>query len=111
MIVNEASISALFTGFKAFYNRGLDAAETHYDKIAMIAPSSARSESYGWLGQFPQLREWLDGDRVVKDLKAHGFTIENRKFESTISIRREDIADDRVGVFGTQFSEMGHRAR
>jgi phage major head subunit gpT-like protein len=111
MIVNEVAIAALFTGFKKLYKDGFGAAEVHYDKIAMTVPSQTREEAYGWLGQFPQLREWLDGDRVVKDLKAHGFTIENRKFESTISIRREDIADDRVGVFSTQFAEMGHRAR
>lgn len=77
----------------------------------MTIPSSARDETYGWLGQFPQLREWLGGDRVVKDLTAHSFSIVNRKFESTVSVRREDFADDRLGIFKPMFAEMGHNAR
>ena len=77
----------------------------------MTVPSSPRSEAYGWLGQFPALREWIDDERQVKNLSAHGFTIENRKFESTVSERRDDFADDRLGLFGPMFEEMGHRAR
>jgi phage major head subunit gpT-like protein len=47
----------------------------------------------------------------VHNLKAHSFTITNRKFESTVSIKREDISDDRLGIFKPSFSEMGHLAR
>lgn len=110
MIVNEANIDLAFRGFKTVYTDAHSKAPIYYDKIAMTVPSSSRDEAYGWLGQMPQLREWLDGDRVVKDLSAHGFTIENKKFESTVSVKRDDISDDRLGIFTPQFSEMGHRA-
>lgn len=111
MIVNPENIDTAFRGFKTLYTAAYAAASVYYDKIAMAVPSSARNEAYGWLGQFPQLREWLDGDREVKNLTAHGFSIENRKFESTISIDRDDVSDDRLGVFKPMVSEMGHRAR
>ena len=77
----------------------------------MTVPSSSRDETYGWLGQFPQMREGLTGEREVKDLEAFKYTITNRKFESTVSIKREDFSDDRLGVFKPMFSEMGHLAR
>lgn len=111
MIISPENIELVFKGFKTLYTDAYTAAPIFYDKIAMVVPSSARNEAYGWLGQFPQLREWLDGEREVKDLTAHGFTIENRKFESTIGLRREDLADDRVGVFKPMVQDMGHRAR
>lgn len=111
MILNEQAVELAFKGFKTLYTDAYSAAPVFYDKVAMTVPSSARNEAYGWLGQFPQLREWLDGEREVKDLTAHGFTIENRKFESTIGIKREDFADDRLGIFKPMVSEMGHRAR
>ncbi len=111
MIVNEQVVELAFKGFKKLYTDAYSAAPVYYDKVAMTVPSSARNEAYGWLGQFPQLREWLDGEREVKNLTAHGFSIENRKFESTIGIRREDFADDRLGIFKPMVSEMGHRAR
>lgn len=47
----------------------------------------------------------------MNNLKAHGFTIRNRKFESTVAVPRDDISDDRLGVFKPMFSEMGQLAR
>ena len=58
----------------------------------------------------PKLREWI-GPRQVNNLKAHGFTITNRKFESTVSVKRDDISDDRLGVFKPIVSEMGVTAK
>ncbi len=77
----------------------------------MTVSSSGRGETYGWLGQFAQLREWVSGERELKALEAFGFAIENRRFESTVSITRSDFADDRLGVFKPMFAEMGHTAR
>jgi phage major head subunit gpT-like protein len=58
------------------------------------------------MGQTPGLREWI-GPRVVKNLTLHDWSIKNRKFEETISVPRDDIEDDRYGVFGPFLSEMG----
>jgi phage major head subunit gpT-like protein len=70
-------------------------------------PSTGSDETYGWLGQFPQLRDWI-GPRHVRNLKAHKFTIANRKFESTVAIQRDNISDDKLGIFKPSVSEMGH---
>lgn len=43
-------------------------------------------------------------------VEGHGFTIVNRKFESTVSVSRDDFSDDRLGVFKPMFAEMGHAA-
>ena len=110
MIINGATLDLAFRGFKTVYTDAFNAAESHYDQIAMTVPSSQRDESYGWLGQFPQLREWI-GPRQVKNLSAYGFTITNRSFESTIAVKRADVEDDRLGIFKPMFSEMGTFAR
>ena len=110
MIINSANLDLAFRGFKAIYTTANLAAPSQASKVAMTVSSGARDESYGWLGQFPQLREWMDGERVVKQLRAHGFTIVNRKFESTVSVSRDDFSDDRLGVFKPMFAEMGHAA-
>lgn len=110
MLINSQNLDLVFKGFKAVYSEAYLQAPAHWDKIAMTVPSTARDETYGWLGQFPNLREWI-GPRVVNNLKAHAFTIKNRKFESTVSVSRDDISDDRIGVFKPMFSEMGQLAR
>lgn len=109
MLVNASNLSALFTGFKTAFNSGFTALTPAYKSVAMVVPSSTREEQYGWLGQFPKMREWL-GDRVVNNLSAHGFIIKNRDFELTISVDRNDIQDDRYGIYGPMFTELGRTA-
>jgi len=110
MIANEQTLDLVFRGFKTVYSDAYLSATVHWDKVAMAVPSSGRDETYGWLGAFPQLREWI-GPRHIHGLKAHGFTIANRKFESTVSVSRDDISDDKLGVFKPAFASMGELAR
>ncbi|MFP3383610.1 Mu-like prophage major head subunit gpT family protein [Tritonibacter sp. SIMBA_163] len=110
MLINSQTLDLAFRGSKTIYSDAFDAAPSHKDQIAMTVPSTGRDETYGWLGQFPQLREWI-GPRHVHNLTAHGFTIKNRKFESTVAIQRDDMSDDRLGLFKPSFAEMGHLAR
>jgi phage major head subunit gpT-like protein len=109
MIINAQNLSAMFDGFNIHFNNGFAGAETHWATIAMKVTSSSRDEKYGWMGQVPGLREWI-GDRIIKNLALHDWTIKNRKFEDTIAVPREDIEDDRYGVVAPLVSEMGRAA-
>jgi phage major head subunit gpT-like protein len=111
MIINEQNLGIAFKGFKSLFQDQFEATVADWDKIAMKVPSSGRDTTYAWLGQFPQFREWVSGPRQLRALEAHGFTIENIKFESTIKIARDDFADDQYGAFGRMFSEMGLAAK
>jgi TP901 family phage tail tape measure protein len=110
MIINASNLDLVFRGYKAVYSTAFEATPALYDKVAMTVPSSTGQEEYGWLGQFPQLREWI-GERHIKNLKSHGFTIKNRDFESTVAVARNDLADDRVGIYTPMFKEMGRTAK
>ncbi|KGD95685.1 Mu-like prophage major head subunit gpT family protein [Rhizobium sp. YS-1r] len=108
-IIDRANLDRIFTGFKGAYAKGFDGAKSVYPTVAMTVPSTTSEEIYGWLGQLPRMREWI-GDRVIKNLSAHGFTIKNRKFESTVSVPRERIEDDHYGIFAPAFEELGKAA-
>lgn len=110
MLISSSSLDGLFTGFKTSFNTGFNGAEATYQKIAMDVTSSTAEEKYAWLGQFPQLREWL-GDRHLHSLEAHGYTIVNRDFEVTITVKRNDIEDDRYGIFAPMIETMGQDAK
>lgn len=110
MLVNATNLDLVFKGFKAVYPDAFLKAQPQWTKIAMETTGVCSDETYGWMGQFPQLREWF-GERLVKNLKAHSLKLENRKFESTVLVRREHIADDKIGVFKPVFSEMGRLAK
>ncbi|WP_415836478.1 Mu-like prophage major head subunit gpT family protein, partial [Palleronia rufa] len=70
MIVNSQNLDLAYRGFKTVYTDACTKAPVTWDKIAMTVPSAVREETYGWLGQFPQMREWPGGGRVLKDIEA-----------------------------------------
>ena len=106
MILNSANLETAFKGFHAVFKNTFDGTESFAGTVAMEATSSTSEEEYAWLGQFPALREWVC-ERVFHQLRAYGFTIKNRDFESTVTVQRNDMEDDRFGLYGPLFSELG----
>lgn len=109
MIINQSNLKELFVAFKAAFNQGFRDQDVQWSQVATRVPSTTGEEKYGWLGQWPRLREWL-GDRQLKSLQAHDYAIKNKKFESTIGVPRDNIEDDTYGVFNPMFQEMGYAA-
>jgi len=108
-IITPALITSLRTGFSKAFQDSLTATPTDWAKVATRVPSSSASNTYGWLGQFPTLREWV-GDRVLKDMAAQAYQIQNRLYEGTVAVKRTDIEDDNVGIYTPLFAEMGRTA-
>lgn len=110
MQVNPESLDLVYRGFKSVFSEAYMEAPKDGDAIIMAVPSSTREETYGWIGGFPNLREWI-GQRQVQNLSASSFTIRNKPFDSTVAVPRADIADDRIGIYRPFFSEMGQATR
>lgn len=106
MLISSANLRTLYTGFSTAFQGGFAGVQPLYARVATTVPSSTRQNEYGWLGQFPRIREWV-GDRVVHGLAAHDYAIKNKSWELTIAVKRDDIEDDNVGVFTPLFQEMG----
>jgi phage major head subunit gpT-like protein len=109
MDITPANIRALWTTFSAVFQEGYAGSPTFYDKVATVVPSSSKSNTYGWMSRLPQMREWL-GDRVIQNVAAYGYQIQNKTFELTVAIPREDIEDDNVGVYRPIVQETGRAA-
>lgn len=109
MDITASLLNEMFSGFNTAFNKAVQATPTFWNKIAMDVKSTGSNETYGWLSGMPQMREWL-GERHIRGVATARYTLENRKFESTIRVRREDIEDDRLGVYSPQISMMAHAA-
>ncbi len=109
MIVTPAVLQALMTGFRADFQAGQTLAASQYLQVATEIPSTSKSTTYGWLGKFPQFREWV-GDRVINDMAASSYVITNKPFESTVGVDRDDIEDDNIGIYKPLMQEMGRAA-
>jgi len=110
MLVNAASINAVFVNLKATFNKAFDAAPSVWDRIAMRVPSTGRENNYAWLANFPRMRKWI-GDKAVKALEAFGYTIVNDDWEATVEVDRNDIEDDNLGIYAPQAQMAGWSAK
>lgn len=108
-IITPALLQSLKVGFSKAFQDALTNTPTDWQKVATRVPSSTASNTYGWLNQFPSLREWV-GDRVVKDMAAQAYQVQNKLYEGTVGVARTDIEDDTVGVYTPLFAEMGRAA-
>lgn len=104
--ITPALLADIFTGFNARFQGGFAGVTPTYSRFATDVPSSAASEKYAWLGQWPGMREWI-GDRHVKELAGHSYEVVNKDFESTVKVPRNNIADDQIGIYAPMFTEMG----
>lgn len=110
MIVNQQALRDVYQSFNTVFNKAFSEVEVNYPKVAMEVPSETRSETYAWLGAAPSMREWI-GDRQIANLSAYSYAIHNRDFELTVSVPRNDIEDDLIGVFKPMFQELAYSAR
>lgn len=106
MLINNANLNTLFIAFQAAFAQGLGQAQSDWRQIATEVPSSTAENEYGWLGQLPNMREWL-GDRVVHAVGNHGYSIKNKSHELTVAVPRTAIEDDQYGTYTPLFTEMG----
>ena len=108
MLINRTNMDTLFASYNAAFRTGLVAmqANSQYTQVAMTVPSSTAEEVYAWLGKIPGLKEWV-GERVIENLRQHGYTLRNRDFEDTIEVDRNHIEDDKYGVYAPMFTALG----
>ena len=108
-VVTSSLVSALRVGFQREFQDALSSAPSQWDRLSTRVPSSSASNTYGWIGQFPKLREW-SGDRSFKNIKEHGYSVMNNLYEATVDIPRTAVEDDDIGVYAPLFREMGYAA-
>lgn len=110
MIINSANLQGLRVTFSAAFNKALETMTTQKEKIATTIPSTSKLNTYGWLGDFPQMKEWI-GEREIQNLSEKAYNIMNKHFEMTVGVNRDDIEDDNLGMYTLQMQQMGQSAK
>ena len=106
----EETYTAASAAFNTKYQQAYDKAEPVYEQVATVVPSTSLEQGYGWLDKFPRLKEWI-GERQLKALAGHKYTVKNKELESSVSIERSEFEDNSYGQYSPLFAEMGREAR
>lgn len=99
--INASVLRALETSYRMIFMAGLEDL-SEGDLIGSGAflkvNSDGRDEEYDWFEDYAEVREWV-GERQFSDFKAYGYRIANKDWEVTVEVDRNDILDDRLGVY------------
>ncbi len=105
-IINTGLLSK---GLRSEFLNRFDATETIFQDLSTRITSNSDSETYRWLGSLPRMREWGTG-RLARGLRTESYSIENLKYESTLEVDRDEIADDKTGQIRIRIAELAQRA-
>ena len=106
MLVNSQNLQLFFDGAQTAFNEAFRTHPSRWPTFGMSVTSMGESEVYAWLGQFPQLKEWV-GTRTYERLLTHRYTIQNKDYETTITLLRNQVRADKQGLFMVQAKSLG----
>lgn len=111
MTLVKSDIPELLTaGLKTAFFQTFGEAPAQWDKVATTIPSERDTEQYAWLGALPGVREFRD-ERQPGDLYPYAYAIQNRTWESTISVDRTALEDDQYGQVAMRIRQMARVAK
>ncbi|WP_436882614.1 Mu-like prophage major head subunit gpT family protein [Enterobacter asburiae] len=110
MLVNASTLQMIFINLKTTFNKAFSAAPSMWDKVATLVPSTGSENDYAWLQNFPRMRKWV-GDKMIKSLAAHKYTLVNDDYEATVAVKRNHIKDDQLGIYAPQAQDAGFSAK
>lgn len=105
-LLHQDLLRAANTGFNAHFRTGLEGISLTWQTFADLVPSDGESETYGWIRNIPQIREWV-GQRIVQSLSQSAYTLVNKGWEGTVSLPADAIRRDRIGIFAKPFEALG----
>ena len=109
MSLDTGKAVAKLRGLTKKFDTAVAASTPFYPQLCTETFSDGANEECGILGGMPGIREWV-GDRAFKQLRAARFTIDNKVWESSVAIDKDDINDDRLGMYGPVLSDLGAEA-
>ncbi len=113
MAIIKTTPGTLEKGLRTEFMRAFDVsgegARERIQRLATVVPSTAPFEKYEWLGEVPAVKEFLD-ERDVGDLSQTDFVVNNKTWESTLLVDRNQVMDSRLTGLGIRLTQMAGRA-
>ncbi|MGG7074562.1 Mu-like prophage major head subunit gpT family protein [Campylobacter sp. 9BO] len=97
-------------GFKGIFQKTFNDTKCDADVMATIVKSNDLSEKYVWLGNFPNMKEWV-GERNIKKFQDYGYALENKLFEATVTVPHTHLEYDKVGLYRPAIEQMAFNAK
>lgn len=97
-------------GFKSIFQQTYNDTNSEAKQLATEVKSNDLSEKYVWLGNFPNMSEWI-GERDVQLLQDFGYSLDNKLFEASVTVPNIHIEYDKVGLYKPAVEQMAQNAK
>ncbi|MBZ0214637.1 MAG: Mu-like prophage major head subunit gpT family protein, partial [Nitrospirae bacterium] len=104
--IPDLLLPGLKAEFALAYRNQLD--QSVAEKVATVINTTQPIQKYGWLGTVPPMREFVD-ERRPSGLTANAVSIEDKVFESSISVDRRAIEDDQLDLIKLRIRDLATR--
>jgi phage major head subunit gpT-like protein len=110
MEITQGNLEAVFTGLQAVFNEAVQSTENEQvSRLMEVVPSTSGTEEYPTATLLGDLEEVLD-EVTITNIGAFVQSVPNRTFARIVEIKRDDIADDNIGVYRPGVRQLGRRA-
>lgn len=109
MALNTAKYEVLLNTLTAKFDNRMASSTPFYPQVCTTVQSNRLTETYGLLGGMDGMREWL-GDRKFNEMRAADFSISNKHWESSALIKKTDMDDDHMGLYGPVMENLAVEA-
>jgi len=113
MLINSSNLDALFINFSFNFREAyMSEPQPLLDAIGSRIPSNTRDQRYPFVQSLSlAMREWV-GERRFNNVVLDGFTVTNKKWESSLDIQRTDVEDDQYGAYtGQLIPDLAYNAK
>jgi len=110
MQITQGNLQAVFTGLKATFTEAVQTTETdEVQRLMETVPSTTGTENYPTSTLLGDLEEVLD-EVTITSIGQFIQSVPNRTFARIVMVRRNDVADDNIGVYVPGVRQLGRRA-
>ena len=110
MDITIGNLEAVFTGLKATFADAVRTTETaDVERLMETVESTTDTEHYPITTLLGDLEEVLD-EVTITNIGRYVKSVPNRTFARIVQVRRNDIADDNIGVYRPGVRQLGRRA-
>lgn len=103
---DAAKIEAAYVGFRTLLHNRLKKVDSIASRIATIIETDNVLDRQIWLQNVPKMKLWL-GDKTLSMLRGESLPVVTRPHEASIVVPKNDILNDRLGLYRGRINDMG----
>lgn len=111
MIINDENIKKVTTGIRAAFAEAYKGVAPVYPQLGVKeVDSTTHAENYAGVIDLADVVEFL-GERTAKQLEVFDYYLKNKTYViQDLEIKREDLEDDRLGIYADAIAGRGRKA-